>query len=28
LDNNPQQILKNDIVFLLKKINDTKYNWN
>ena len=26
LDNNPQQILKNDIVFLLKKINDTKYN--
>ena len=26
LDNNPRQILKNDIVFLLKKINDAKYN--
>ena len=26
LDNNPQQILKNDIVFLLKKINDAKCN--
>ena len=22
LDNNPRQILKNDIIFLLKKIND------